>query len=127
MGHVRMPERVYTVNHVRPKSIGVTFPDPRPHTHNQHLPRINRRKISIMQKVRFYSIRFPLFLARAPVLIVPRLVALLNGTKIFLHFGLVIIAVCTALDNVFLVSFDHCYARPVWYPADPAKLETPNT
>ena len=80
-----------------------------------------------MQKVRFYSIRFPLFLARAPVLIVPRLVALLNRTKIFLHFGLVIIAVCTALDSVFLVSLGYHYARSVWYPADPAKLETPNT
>jgi len=44
-----------------------------------------------------------------------------------LYFGFVIIAVCTALDCVLLVALGYRYARSVWYPADPAKLETPST
>ena len=76
--------------------------------------------------VRFYSIRFPL-VWHALVLIVSRLVALNNRTKTFLHFGLVVIAICTALDSFLLVSLGYRYARSLWYPADPANLETPST
>jgi len=50
-----------------------------------------------------------------------------NRVRKLLHFGFVIIAVCTALDSVLLVSLGFRYARSVLFPADPAKLETPNT
>ncbi|KAH8993700.1 hypothetical protein EDB92DRAFT_1796172, partial [Lactarius akahatsu] len=48
-------------------------------------------------------------------------------SKMLLYFGFVIIAVCTVLDSVLLLSLGYRYARSVWYPADPAKLETPST
>ena len=50
-------------------------------------------------------------LARAPDLIALRLVALNNRTKTFLHFGLVITAVSTALDSFpsTYINFDLLY------------------
>ncbi|KAH8991445.1 hypothetical protein EDB86DRAFT_3079868 [Lactarius hatsudake] len=50
-----------------------------------------------------------------------------NKSKTLLYFGFVIVAVCTVLDSVLLLSLGYRYARSVWYPADPAKLETPST
>ena len=55
------------------------------------------------------------------------LVVLNNRSKTLLHLGLIIIAVCTAIDCVLLVSLGYHYARSVWYPADPAKLEALST
>ncbi|KAH9014621.1 hypothetical protein EDB83DRAFT_2271785 [Lactarius deliciosus] len=50
-----------------------------------------------------------------------------NKSKKLLYFGFVIIVVCSVLDSVLLLSLGYRYARSVWYPADPAKLETPST
>ncbi|KAI9439097.1 hypothetical protein H4582DRAFT_2075755 [Lactarius indigo] len=54
-------------------------------------------------------------------------IALSNRSKTILYFGFVIIAVCTVLDSVLLISLGYRYAQSVWYPADPTKLETPST
>ncbi|KAH9058102.1 hypothetical protein EDB87DRAFT_1564383 [Lactarius vividus] len=48
-------------------------------------------------------------------------------SKILLYFGFVTIAVCTVFDSVLFLSLGYRYAQSVWYPADPAKLETPST
>ncbi|KAN0129149.1 hypothetical protein V8E53_013020 [Lactarius tabidus] len=50
-----------------------------------------------------------------------------NRAKTILLFGFVIIALCTALDIVLLISLGFSYAQSVWYPTDPAQLDTPST
>jgi hypothetical protein len=52
-----------------------------------------------------------------------------NRAKTLLLFGFVIIAVsaATAIDSVLIISLGFRYARYVWYPSSPAKLETPRT
>ena len=50
-----------------------------------------------------------------------------NRLRTFLHFGFVIIAVCTALEGVLLISLCFRYARSVWFPAHLTNLETPST
>ncbi|KAN0129145.1 hypothetical protein V8E53_013016 [Lactarius tabidus] len=56
-----------------------------------------------------------------------RLVVRSNRAKTILLFGFVIIALCTALDSVLLISLGFRYAQSVWYPTDPAQLDAPST
>ncbi len=56
-----------------------------------------------------------------------RPVVLINRTKTLLRFGFAIIVACTILDSFLLPYLGDRYARSVWYPADPAKPETPST
>ncbi|KAN0129158.1 hypothetical protein V8E53_013029 [Lactarius tabidus] len=50
-----------------------------------------------------------------------------SRVKTLLLFGFVTIALCTAIDSVLLISLGLRYTRSVWYPTDPAQLETPST
>ncbi|KAF8266924.1 hypothetical protein EI94DRAFT_1802324 [Lactarius quietus] len=50
-----------------------------------------------------------------------------NRAKTLLYFGFVVVAVCTVLDSVLLISLGYRYARSAWFPTDPTKLETPST
>jgi len=54
-------------------------------------------------------------------------VVLTHRTKTLLRFGFIVIAACTIVDSILLLSLCYRYVRSVWFPVNPAKLDTPST